>query len=741
MSKRKTHSSRSCLRNVNRSQMDQRRRQQKQKFARHRTALPGWEYSWEFKVDDAVEGEQAPPCGTAVRDFLGLLESNIALGKDQREVRVLVVSGAEGDGWPRPGTKVRVLLDRDLVHEWFAVKVGKKLLTAGVVVGVARGAVRPTPAPWEPEPESRKWRALRRYEAALKDGTEPDPEATAIHESVQAAAERVRGGAWVAAGGLVIARGLATPEWVSKILMQPLDAVVAPLFGSPPLQRLAAALAPCTEEEARVLRERLREGGRGETIEASDASAAVATLKKSRKRKKPASLPPHREPLILSLCERMKEGLWKKRKALQPATRAKVWDALLRLERRWVGAADGGGVGDEVGCSSSGGGGGGGGGSGRSGGGGGGGRGATNEASNEKLVLGGVDVTPALNLPNPHDSRRVTYARDKKLPQVAWMLERIEGMVSRRDRGSVMGGAAAAAAAAFGPKAGISVIDVGGGRGALAIAVAARFAKVRLPSSSPVAAPSSSSSSLLSSSSSSSSSSISSSTTATRKINTTPVHVLVVDVNEKSLEAGRQRAAAAGLSSYTTFSKLDVRDARAIDALLSSSSRPVAVVFGLHCCGGLAEAALEVALRARAGFVVCSCCFRSNPMLASLSRASDELAFPSSSSFPSFSSSSSSSSSSSTSTSSAASSSPSSPSSPSQHAQDRMAVAGLAVADGYQGQHRAQRAINALRLRALEARGRAKGELRTWQEYFPRHYSIQNRVLCGEWSKGKESKN
>ena len=37
------------------------------------------------------------------------------------------------------------------------------------------------------------------------------------------------------------------------------------------------------------------------------------------------------------------------------------------------------------------------------------------------------------------------------------------------------------------------------------------------------------------------------------------------------------------------------------------------VVFGLHCCGGLSEAAVALAIRHAAAFAICTCCFRSHP--------------------------------------------------------------------------------------------------------------------------------
>ena len=45
------------------------------------------------------------------------------------------------------------------------------------------------------------------------------------------------------------------------------------------------------------------------------------------------------------------------------------------------------------------------------------------------------------------------------------------------------------------------------------------------------------------------------------------------------------------------------------------------IVCGLHCCGGLSERALELAIHASAHFAVCTCCFCSNPELASLTHS------------------------------------------------------------------------------------------------------------------------
>jgi hypothetical protein len=168
------------------------------------------------------------------------------------------------------------------------------------------------------------------------------------------------------------------------------------------------------------------------------------------------------------------------------------------------------------------------------------------------------------------------------------------------------------------------------------------------------------------------------------------------------------------------------------------------LVFGLHCCGGVAEAAVELAMTSQSSFCISTCCFRSHEKLASLSRLAEEMIL-----------------------------SPkhnkqhhgsenghghghgntSTPITPQererqrqQHRQDRDLVTCLATIDNGQGQHCAIRAINAMRLVAAEERvNNQKGDndtsnsnadtsssrLKTWQESFPMQYSIQNRVMVG----------
>ena len=152
----------------------------------------------------------------------------------------------------------------------------------------------------------------------------------------------------------------------------------------------------------------------------------------------------------------------------------------------------------------------------------------------------------------------------------------------------------------------------------------------------------------------------------------------------------------------------------------------VALVFGLHCCGGLTEAAIELAMTARCHFCVCSCCFCSNPMLNTLSRRADEIVKSNGNG--------------------TGGETGENTAAERLHIEDRKIVATLASSTTKQeGQHRAMRAINALRLAAAKAAfvegnageektdtGTGTGTVSvTHQETFSSQFSVQNRVLVG----------
>ena len=334
---------------------------------------------------------------------------------------------------------------------------------------------------------------------------------------------------------------------------------------------------------------------------------------------------------LLRLAKQMREGQGWLRKARDiPPTSPITWSTLVRFEQQWCRDCDGNS--DSI----------------------------WNEKEEKETMTNTImtmtdhdpvgSVDPALHLPNPNDARRIKYINERKRPQVKWMLGLIQKMLNGMN-----------------PQRVLQLVDIGGGRGDLANAVAAYF---------------------------------------TRSTNTR-VHITVMDNNESSLEAGRCAATTAGLDSCMTFLLCDLNDATEVATLLPTITTSFDLVLGLHCCGGLAEAAVELALKYRASFCISTCCFRSNRHLASLTRLAGVY----------------------------------------QHDVDLIST--LAVMVGSQGQHRAMRALNAMRLVTAEQRFQtimmnddektmmkdtlsATPTLRTWQEEFPVRYSVQNRILVGK---------
>jgi len=185
-----------------------------------------------------------------------------------------------------------------------------------------------------------------------------------------------------------------------------------------------------------------------------------------------------------------------------------------------------------------------------------------------------------------------------------------------------------------------------------------------------------------------------------------------MDNNESSLAAGRKQWLVNNLDKHISFILCDLSKEEKVNEVLGDAGR-FDLVFGLHCCGGLAEMAVELALRsnqysgAAVAFCVSTCCYLSNTHLASLT------AYAASSLLPT--------------------------PSREQHNDDVRKVTSLAVIAHGRGQGRAQRSLNALRLTAAEEKFRvgvektaAGGILVTWQEAFPVEYSVQNRVMVGK---------
>ena len=83
------------------------------------------------------------------------------------------------------------------------------------------------------------------------------------------------------------------------------------------------------------------------------------------------------------------------------------------------------------------------------------------------------------------------------------------------------------------------------------------------------------------------------------------VTVQVVDISQSAVRNGKMRAMRRGLGNI----RYDAQDATTLDV------SGVDVVVALHACGALSDVALGHAAREGAGFVICPCCFRSNPQL------------------------------------------------------------------------------------------------------------------------------
>lgn len=178
----------------------------------------------------------------------------------------------------------------------------------------------------------------------------------------------------------------------------------------------------------------------------------------------------------------------------------------------------------------------------------------------------GSDSPKLYNLPNSDASApsakgsltRGEYMHGKKEPQVRWVLERLRALV---DPGACKSG---------GSLEGLHVLDIGGGRGDLAVAIAKEM-----------------------------------------KRQNTSSRVTVVDMNAQSLRGGEEYAASVGVSDRISFVESDlatyledVQKRKGCDR-----SRLREVVVALHACGDLSDMALQHAKKSCECFVVVPCCF------------------------------------------------------------------------------------------------------------------------------------
>lgn len=259
---------------------------------------------------------------------------------------------------------------------------------------------------------------------------------------------------------------------------------------------------------------------------------------------------------------------------------------------------------------------------------------------------------PAHNLPDTNDQRRQTYIDQRKRPQIHCLLELLRRHFFRHHTKTIK------------EKPPFHVVDVGGGRGYLGLALAAELKTI---------------------------------------------DVTILDNNKSSLQAGRAIAEQFHLSNID-FVQGDLSDLSSVQRQLigKKQNRSIDLVVGLHCCGGLSEAALTLAINNQADFCVSTCCFRSLSNLATLTRFSKTLVVSNNDSNDSM----------------------------DEYTSDLARVATLAVTVGSTHQQEAIRAYNSMRLQAAEALYKQlwpdeSNHLQTWQETFPIDFSVQNRVLLG----------
>ena len=161
-------------------------------------------------------------------------------------------------------------------------------------------------------------------------------------------------------------------------------------------------------------------------------------------------------------------------------------------------------------------------------------------------------TTDACARPSARIPTRALYATLKKGPQIDWIICFLK-KICRRQRGNEEeGGGGESPTLPFFD----TVIDIGGGRGDLCLAVASAFPHIS---------------------------------------------VILIDVNIVALEHGRNRATALNLTNLSFHSELPLE--------LVTASRSHSLFLGLHTCGGLTDAVITSAIKAKASFIIVPCCY------------------------------------------------------------------------------------------------------------------------------------
>lgn len=157
--------------------------------------------------------------------------------------------------------------------------------------------------------------------------------------------------------------------------------------------------------------------------------------------------------------------------------------------------------------------------------------------------------------------RRRAWA-DRKKPQLQWMLHQIDELirVSCKEKNRK-----------------VVVLDIGGGRGDLAVWLGKKRPHIK---------------------------------------------TIAIDIHPPSVKGGQDAIASAGVSHSANVLLCDASDLISKDNEIRNKAKNLVgnfdLLVGLHCCGGLSETAMVVALEFNVPFCICTCCFCSHPKLCRL---------------------------------------------------------------------------------------------------------------------------
>lgn len=160
---------------------------------------------------------------------------------------------------------------------------------------------------------------------------------------------------------------------------------------------------------------------------------------------------------------------------------------------------------------------------------------------------------------------RADYLLQRKHPQIAWMVQRIRQLLAQNDNHQ--------------HHQHHHIVDVGGGRGDLTVALAQVLFSEH----------------------------------ATTTARSTTIQITLVDCNASSLRAAQEHAAATVPQQQNNCNSIHFVRADFAEYCRDVEERhttpPPTVVVALHACGDLSDAALQFAVRHRCSFCICPCCY------------------------------------------------------------------------------------------------------------------------------------